>query len=331
MRARLFTEQVKLASAGQWDGVLQAVCGLTDDEVNPRKNNMPCPACGGRDRYSFMSIEDGNYICRQCGSGDGFSLMMKVLECSFTEAVEHTACYLGIERQSNSNQAQTTAQLARIQDANRERRQEQQQAEAREKQQQQAQAAQLADYRLATAKPASPLHPYLVRKQLPPLGLQQQGSLLLLGLYSHGHTLVNIEFINPQGKKFGLENGQRKGVYHRFGGDAWTVYVCEGWATGASIYLMDNQAVRVYAAMGKGNLETVAHIAREQNPESRLVLAADNDTHLINNPGLTGAIKVAEQVGALVMLPPAAASASKKGMDFSDFYLANGGLSYGSM
>ena len=333
MKAQLFTERVKLTAGGQWDSILQALCGLTDNEVNPRKHNMPCPHCGGRDRYSFMNVDDGNYICRQCGSGDGFSLIMKLQECRFPEAVEQVGRYLGIERRSYRDQAEILAEETRINAMVKARKQEREQAEAREteKQQQcQGQVAERAARIMASAQPASPCHPYLKIKQLPPLGLLQQGSLLLVGLYAQGHRLVNIEHITSRGGKFGLKHGQRIGVYHRFGGHSWTVYICEGWATGASLYLMENQAVRVYAAMGKGSLENVARIAREQNPGSRLIVAADNDTHQPDNPGLAQALKAAETVGAAVLLPTLA-QATSKGTDFSDFYLAKGGLKHGSM
>ena len=258
---------------------------------------------------------------------------MKMQECRFPDAVDQVARYLGIERKPYRNEAEAQAEQARIAASMKARRQEQEakrEQEAERKRKRQEQVAAAVPSMLTRAQPADPMHPYLVRKQLPSTGLNQQGSLLLIPLYSQGHKLVNLERITPEGKKLSLTGGLREAVYHRFGAESWTVYVCEGWATGASLYLMDNQTVRVYAAMGKGNLEAVARIAREQNPESRLFIAADNDTHQPNNPGLADALKAAEAVGAVVMLPPAM-QASSNGADFSDYYLAKGGLAHGSM
>ncbi|WP_252177476.1 primase-helicase zinc-binding domain-containing protein [Endozoicomonas sp. 4G] len=333
MTAQLFTDRVKLAAGGQWDSILQAVCGLTDNEVNPRKRNIPCPHCGGRDRYEFRNADIGHYFCRHCGSGDGFSLIMKMQECRFPEAVDQVARYLGIERKPYRNEAEALAEQTRIavRMAQRKALQEEWQAlEAEEKRRRQNQVADRVPFILAGAKPADPNHPYLVKKKLPPLGLYQQGRLLLVALYAEGHKLVNLERITPEGKKFRLKYGLCEGVYHRFGAEAWTVYVCEGWATGASLYLMDSQAVRVYAAAGKHNLEAVARIARDQNPDSRLIIAADNDTHQPDNPGLSQALKAAESTGAAVLLPTLKQT-SDQGTDFSDFYLATGGLKHGTV
>lgn len=332
MRFQLYTEQVKELAFGKWDLILQETSGLTDDEVNPRKNNMPCPCCGGYDRYSFMSIDDGNYICRQCGAGDGFSLIMKVLDCGFAESVQLVGRCLGVERQTYRSEADLLREQERLSESLEARllkRERAAKAAAVEKHRQQALAAQKAAGILTMALPAKPEHPYLMRKQLPPFNLKQCGSRLLIPLYTHGHHLVNIEHITSKGEKFGLKGGQREAVYHRFGSPSWTVYICEGWATGASLYLMEQQSIRVYAAMGKGNLTAVSLIAKEQNPDSRLFIAADNDTHLLTNPGLNDALKAAEAAGAAVMLPPAIDSNSK-GTDFSDFYIANGGYAYGT-
>ncbi|AMO57523.1 hypothetical protein GZ77_14860 [Endozoicomonas montiporae] len=333
MKAQVFTEQVKLAAGGQWDGILQSLCGLTDNEVNPRKRNIPCPHCGGRDRYEFKSADNGNYFCRHCGAGDGFSLIMKMQECRFPDAVDQVARWLGIERRSYRNEAEALADQARITASMEARRQEQEarrQQEAEQKKKRQEQVADTVPSILGKALPADPNHPYLVRKQLPPMNLRQDGNLLLIPLFARGHKLVNVEKIKPDGFKFGLEDGLRTNVYHRFGDESWTVYICEGWATGASLYLMERETIRVYSSMGKGNLEGVARIASEQNPDSRLIIAADNDTHQPDNPGLTDAMKAAQSVGALIMLPPAMQNSSN-GADFSDYYLANGGLRHGNV
>lgn len=58
------SEQVKLAAYGQWDMILQNLCGLSDKETIPTKSGMPCPNCGGHDRYEFKSADNGYYMCR---------------------------------------------------------------------------------------------------------------------------------------------------------------------------------------------------------------------------------------------------------------------------
>ena len=51
-----------------------------------RKKAGPCPACGGRDRYTFDNRKGrGDFICRGCGAGDGFALLMRVYGWPFAE------------------------------------------------------------------------------------------------------------------------------------------------------------------------------------------------------------------------------------------------------
>jgi len=47
----------------------------------------PCPACGGKDRFRFDNKRGhGDFICNQCGAGDGFKLLQLVHGWSFAEA-----------------------------------------------------------------------------------------------------------------------------------------------------------------------------------------------------------------------------------------------------
>ena len=64
-----------------------------------RNTHQPCPICGGKDRFRFDDKDGmGTYFCNQCGAGNGFTLMMKHLHCSFREAAQIAADILG-ERQ----------------------------------------------------------------------------------------------------------------------------------------------------------------------------------------------------------------------------------------
>lgn len=47
----------------------------------------PCPACGGRDRFS-INTDQNVYNCRSCGGGDVLTLVMLVLDCAFPDALE---------------------------------------------------------------------------------------------------------------------------------------------------------------------------------------------------------------------------------------------------
>lgn len=47
----------------------------------------PCPMCGGKDRWRFDDKEGrGTWFCTNCGSGDGFHLVMLINDWEFREA-----------------------------------------------------------------------------------------------------------------------------------------------------------------------------------------------------------------------------------------------------
>lgn len=71
---------------GRWLGILPAL-GVSKKFL--KSQNGPCPACGGKDRFSFTNRnKDGDYICRQCGAGKGIGLVAKVRGWSFKQAAD---------------------------------------------------------------------------------------------------------------------------------------------------------------------------------------------------------------------------------------------------
>jgi putative DNA primase/helicase len=67
-----------------WPQVL-AQLGVPESAL--RNRHGPCPACGGKDRFRFDNKGGrGNYICGQCGAGDGFRLLERVHGWGFAEA-----------------------------------------------------------------------------------------------------------------------------------------------------------------------------------------------------------------------------------------------------
>ncbi|MBA9860171.1 toprim domain-containing protein [Ralstonia insidiosa] len=79
-------KDAKYRAAGKWRGLLESA-GLDKTWL---KKGVPCPFCGGRDRYSFTDKwGDGNYFCRGCGPGDGIKLLQFALGgVGFMEAIE---------------------------------------------------------------------------------------------------------------------------------------------------------------------------------------------------------------------------------------------------
>lgn len=96
-------EVVKRQAAGQWQRILQNVCGLTAEQVRPGYRG-PCPQCGGDDRFSPLKdvAETGGLWCRGChnaesspAAGDGLSAVQWLLRVSFTDALRAVADELG--------------------------------------------------------------------------------------------------------------------------------------------------------------------------------------------------------------------------------------------
>src|ERR1700722_3864303 len=67
-----------------WPAVL-AQLGIAEEFLRRRKAG-PCPVCGGRDRYVFDNRKGrGDFLCRGCGAGSGFDLLMRVHGWRFSE------------------------------------------------------------------------------------------------------------------------------------------------------------------------------------------------------------------------------------------------------
>ena len=85
---------IKEATKFKWVGIFYAL-GIS---VGSSGNHCACPICGpGRNSHRFRmdSSETGSWICTNCGAGDGFSLVMKVLDIDFKTAVEEIKKVMG--------------------------------------------------------------------------------------------------------------------------------------------------------------------------------------------------------------------------------------------
>lgn len=151
------------------------------------------------------------------------------------------------------------------------------------------------------AKPAVGDHPYLVKKQVHAFGLRDLRGQLVIPLRNADGDLCSLQFIGADGKKTFLTGGRKRGCYHAIGRPSAALCICEGYATGATIYQATGHATAI--AFDAGNIEPVARAIRGKFPRMRLVICADNDTETPGNPGLTAASKAARAVGAALAVP----------------------------
>jgi len=88
-------EKLREQTSGRWLGIFESL------GVNIREDGShgPCCICGGRDRMRVDKnvAERGTYFCSQCQkqSGDGFDLIMGVLNIDFPAAMEAVASVVG--------------------------------------------------------------------------------------------------------------------------------------------------------------------------------------------------------------------------------------------
>ena len=193
----------------------------------------------------------------------------------------------------------------------------QRQREAEQAQHQQA-AATNACNRWEQAKPCAD-HPYLSRKGIQPYGVKLEGENLLIPLRTTDCTVHSLQTIALDGTKMFMQGGRITGCYYAMGNPTDTITVCEGFATGASIYASTSQAVAI--AFNTGNLEAVAVALRAKYPTIKIILGADDDHLTAGNPGLTKARAAAMAVGGYLATPEFFGHDRKeKDTDFNDLH-----------
>lgn len=94
-----------------WPAIL-AQLGIPEESLRPKKAG-PCPACGGRDRFTFDNRKlRGDFICRGCGAGDGFALLQRVHGWTFPEARRQVMRAAGLDGRDEPTPRQTAQDRA---------------------------------------------------------------------------------------------------------------------------------------------------------------------------------------------------------------------------
>ena len=174
------------------------------------------------------------------------------------------------------------------------------------------------------ATPAPSDHPYLTRKHIQPHGTRLSKGKLVIPAYDATGAIATLQFIGEDGTKRFLSGGAKTGNCFTIGEAVSTIYVLEGFATGASVY--DATGTYTVVAFDAGNLKPVASRLRHEYPAAHIIIAADNDAHTEGNPGLTKAKEAAEAVKGSVLLPTFQAQITdgKPPTDFNDLFVLEG-------
>lgn len=160
--------------------------------------------------------------------------------------------------------------------------------------------------------------PYLDKKGLPLLSARIYGNRnLFIPIFESNKgtlELISWQIIEADGTKQFPFGGKQAGGMHIIGqiDPRLPIPICEGWATGASIYLATGQIQGVVVAFSAGNLPAVAKAIREIY-NAPIIIAADNDK---SGTGIKAAHKCQKAVSDISIVMP-----KEIGHDFNDLPL----------
>ncbi len=167
--------------------------------------------------------------------------------------------------------------------------------------------------------------PYMERKKIPQLyGARRWDDTLQVPTVDIHGKLWGIQYITPDlknNKRF-MTGQKTDGVFHLIGkiqGDE--AIVCEGFATGTSLYQATGRAV--FVAFNTGNLVAVAKAIKEKHPDLKLLIAGDDDRFNEQNAGR----QKAEEAGLITQSPvifPVFKSDDGQPTDFNDLHVIEG-------
>ena len=276
---------------------------------------------GDREAGSFsISLDTGrwnDFADPDAHGGDLVSLLAYLRQCTQSEAAREIDARLGLGLFLQNNSITKAPPVIDQEKIN--ERLLQREKEAQEKR---LRAEKNAARMWADSIPASADHPYLQKKGLPPLSLRQTKDGILLVPLGNGGRLVNLQMINQKCEKRFLSGGQVKECFCPIGlmTPASRVYICEGWATAASVHIATG--CPVVSAMTAANLEAVAlHIRASLGDTLELVIAGDDDRNTEGNPGKAYALRAALSCNAKVVFPVWPVDAPRHLTDFNDLDL----------
>ncbi len=146
------------------------------------------------------------------------------------------------------------------------------------------------------------VHAYLKRKGIAAYGLRSYKGALVVPVRNSLRQICSLQFIDAEGKKRFLKDGQKQGCYHAIGPmPDDLIYIAEGYATGASVHAATGAPVAV--AFDAGNLMAVGMALRKVFPDIKIVFAADADNVGVAKATAAAAAVKGEIRVAVVALP----------------------------
>lgn len=129
-------------------------------------------------------------------------------------------------------------------------------------------------------------HPYLKRKGIQAHGIKiNQDGDLIIPRYDFKGKLWSYQTITKDGDKKYQFQGRTNGTFYPLASkedDKSRIYICEGFATGASV--REATSCPVMVAFDSGNLLAVAKETRNRYKDAEIIMAADNDIFTFGHP-----------------------------------------------
>ena len=150
----------------------------------------------------------------------------------------------------------------------------------------------------------------------------KKGDLLIPSM-TLDKQFASYQKISGYGDKFFRPDAPKQGSVYpigRFNKDTKRVYLCEGYATGCSLYAITKETVLV--CFDLGNIKTIAQLLSEQYPHIEVIIASDYDATSKSQAGLIGALNIADQFGHKFVF----ASTVVNGSDWNDLVQENPNL-----
>lgn len=163
--------------------------------------------------------------------------------------------------------------------------------------------------------------PYMERKKVPNLyGCCIYRDWLQVPMRDIDGMIWSMQTIFPDGNKNYMKGGRKKGTFHVIGDELNEMfYLCEGFATGASIHQATGKPVII--TFDAGNLVEVATIIGERYPNAEVIVCGDDDRMKDPNVGRLKAERAAMLVNGAVAFPK---FEDDEGTDFNDIHCRYG-------
>lgn len=181
-------------------------------------------------------------------------------------------------------------------------------------------AAEKARQELSLASPIGQ-HAYLEKKRVGAFGVFFKDGILMVPTVNFSNELTGYQRIYADGKKLFLKDQKISETFHRIDGTDECIYICEGYATGASIHMATKATV--FCSFSANNLPKVAVHVRDMYKDARIVVAGDDDHATEGNPGRTKADEAATKAACAAVFPDFR-DHPEKGTDFNDVHVTFG-------